>query len=68
MWNDLTDERINALHWAAVAIGLKASRERRGMPLSTDELTVHERYQANARAHGFTDADVRDYHAKLTPA
>lgn len=68
MWNDLTDERLNALHWAAVAIGLKASRERRGMPLTDDELAVHERYQANARDHAFTDADVRDYHAKLAAA
>ncbi|RXS84208.1 hypothetical protein EST92_11665 [Streptomyces sp. TM32] len=63
---DLTDERLNALHWAAVAIDLKASRERRDMPLTSDELAVHERYQANARSHGFTDADVRDYHAQLT--
>ncbi|MEE4419550.1 hypothetical protein [Streptomyces bugieae] len=65
MSNDLTDDRANALHWAAVAIELKASRERRGMPLTTDELAMHKRYQDNARAHGFTDADVRNYHAKL---
>lgn len=67
-WNDPTDERLNALHWAAVAIGLKASREHRSLPLTADELAVHERYQANARDHGFTDADIRDYHAQLTAA
>lgn len=66
MPNNLTEERANALHWAAVAIGLKASRERRGLPLTDSELATHERYQANARSHGCTDAEIRDYHSRLS--
>lgn len=54
-----------ALHWAAVAVGLKAARERDGMPLSASEQAYHERYQDAARAHGFTDQDIRDYQARL---
>lgn len=68
MKNDLTEERQNALYWAAFAIGVKAVRERDGVPLTSEELAIHERYQANARAHGFTDADVRDYHDQLAAA
>ena len=68
MQNDLTEERKNALHWAAVAYGLKGVRERRGEQPSADKLAVYERYQANARKHGFTDADVRGYHAQPAAA
>ncbi|MEE6264908.1 hypothetical protein V2E29_04505 [Streptomyces diastatochromogenes] len=68
MWNDLTGERRNALHWAAVAYGMKVRLEVGGDRLSGDQLVVYERYQANAREHGFTDADIRDYCAKLAAA
>lgn len=71
MQTNLTDEARNArnaLHWAAVALGMKQMNEANGDPLRGDSLAAYERYQANARAHGFTDADVRDYHAKLAAA
>lgn len=65
MQTNLTGEARNALHWAAVAYGMKQMNERNGDPLRGDSLAAYERYQANARAHGLTDADVRDYAAKL---
>ncbi len=68
MWNNLTDDRSKALHWAAVAYGLKQRQERDGYPLSAEHLANYEKYQDLARAHGFTDADVRDYSAKLAAA
>ncbi|MFF7411632.1 hypothetical protein [Streptomyces lydicus] len=68
MWDNLTDDRSKALHWAAVAYGLKRMNERNGDPLRGDSLAAYEQYQAAAREHGFTDADVRKHHAKLAAA
>ena len=56
-----TDDPTAALHWAAVAIGLKEAREQRGNPLTADEKVNFERYQAAARQHGITDDQVREY-------
>ncbi|MCQ8831789.1 hypothetical protein [Streptomyces malaysiensis] len=56
-----TDDRDAAIHWAAVAIGLKESREQRGKPLTAAEQAAFERYQDAARQHGITDAQIREY-------
>jgi hypothetical protein len=65
MANILTGSQKNALHWAAVTLGFKADRERNGAPLTADELSVFEQYQANARDHGLTDDDIRAYDTTL---
>lgn len=56
-----TDDPNAALHWAAIAIGLKEARERQGNPLTAAERRVFKRYQKAARSHGITEAQVRDY-------
>lgn len=56
-----TDDRDAAIHWAAEAIRLKESRERRGNPLTAAEQAVFDRYQDAARQHGITEAQVREY-------
>lgn len=48
-----------ALHWAAVAQGLAATRTLQGQPLTPDERAAYDRYQNAAHAHGFTDDDIR---------
>jgi hypothetical protein len=55
----------SALHWAGVAYGLAAAREQQGRFLTTDEQANYTRYQSAARAHGFTEQQVRDYAAAL---
>ena len=65
MSSTLTDEQENARHWAAVAIGLKEAREKQGNPLTAEERVHFDRYQANARSHGFTDAQIRAYQQSL---
>lgn len=57
----LSDDQQNALHWAAVAIGLAEARTEQGNPLTDDERVHYDRYQANAADHGFTEEQVRDY-------
>lgn len=59
------DDPAAALHWAAVAIGLAEAREQQGSPLTDDERVNFDRYQSAARAHGFTDRQVRDYLSTL---
>jgi hypothetical protein len=61
MHSTRTEAQVNALHWAAVALGVKEASERDGKPLSASELGHFERYQDKARDRGFTDADIRDY-------
>ncbi|WP_329336135.1 hypothetical protein OG252_13220 [Streptomyces sp. NBC_01352] len=58
-----TNDPAAALHWAAVAIGLAQAREQQGHFLTTDEQAAFSRYQAAARAHGFTDEQIHE-HAK----
>ncbi|MFD8545626.1 hypothetical protein [Streptomyces sp. NPDC059649] len=65
MQTNLTGEARNALHWAAAALGMKQMNEANGDPLRGDSLAAYERYQDNARAHGLTDADIRNYYAQL---
>ena len=48
-----------ALHWAAAAQGLAATRTLQGQPLTADERVAYDRYQAAAHAHGFTDEQIR---------
>ena len=55
------DYNAAALHWAAVATGLAEARTAQGHPLTNDERTDYDRYQAAAHAHGFTEQQVRDY-------
>jgi len=52
----------NALHWAAVAYGLKEAGD---APLSDRDLAAYEGYQQAAYAHGYTPADVRGHHAHM---
>ncbi|MEU1071898.1 MULTISPECIES: hypothetical protein [unclassified Streptomyces] len=65
MTRTLTDAQTDALHWAAVAIGLKEARERQGHPLTATEQACFDGYQANAHGHGLSDAEIRDYLAQL---
>ena len=60
-----TNDPAAALHWAAVAYNLAASREGRGQFLTVDEQASFTRYQSAARLHGYTDRDVRAYAATL---
>lgn len=60
-----TSDPAAALHWAAVAIGLRESREQRGYPLNADEQAAFDRYQDAARAHGFTGEEIRSRLAEL---
>ena len=64
-----TNDPAAALHWAAVALGLAETRTAQGNPLTDQERTTYDRYQAAAHAHGFTFADIRDYlDTQLSPA
>lgn len=54
-----TNNPAAALHWAAVALGLAAARTDQGNPLTDDEQVAYDRYQDAARAHGFTDEQIR---------
>lgn len=63
-----TNDPAAALHWAAVAIGLAEARTEQGNPLTDDERTEYDRYQDAARAHGFTEQQVRDYLAEYRQA
>lgn len=65
MWDNLTDDRSKALHWAAVAYGLKQANERNGDQLTDEHRANYEKYQDLARDYGCTDAEIRDYAAKL---
>lgn len=56
-----TDPARNALHWAAVAVGLKEANERDHGPMPTDQKADFEKYQDLARSHGYTDDDIRAY-------
>lgn len=56
-----TEGQQNAVHWAAVAIGLAEARTEQGNPLTDDERGHFDRYQQNAYDHGFTTEQVRDY-------
>jgi hypothetical protein len=56
-----TNDPAAALHWAAVAIGLAEAREQQGNPLTDTERTEFDRYQNAARAHGFTEQQVREH-------
>lgn len=56
-----THDPAAALHWAAAAIGLAEARTQQGNPLSDEERVVFDRYQNAARAHGFTDEQIRCY-------
>ena len=55
----------SALHWAGVAMGLAEARTEQGNPLTDDERATYDGYQSAARAHGFTEQQVRDYAATL---
>jgi hypothetical protein len=55
----LTNNPSGALFCAAAAIGLAAAREQQGNPLTDDERAAHDDYQQAARAHGFTDEQIR---------
>lgn len=55
------DDPTAALHWAAVAIGLKERRERQGNPLTAEQQANFERYQDAARQHGITEPQIREY-------
>lgn len=54
-----------ALHWAAVAQGLAAAREAQGHPLTAAERVEYDRYQNAARAHGYTDGEIRAHMQSL---
>ncbi|MFJ4787605.1 hypothetical protein [Streptomyces sp. NPDC088794] len=54
-----------ALHWAAYALRLATERERQGRWLTSDEQVVFTRFQSAARAHGFTEDQVREYSKAL---
>jgi len=56
-----TNDPAAALYWAAAAIGLAEARTEQGHPLTETERAAFDRYQDAARAHGFNDAQVRDY-------
>lgn len=55
----------SALHWAGVAMGLAEARTEQGNPLTDNERATYDDYQSAARAHGFTEQQVRDYAAAL---
>jgi hypothetical protein len=57
----LTGDQQNALHWAAVAIGLAEARAEQGNPLTDGERIHFDRYQAHAADHGIDEQQVRDY-------
>lgn len=59
-----TNDPAAALHWAAVAIGLAEARTEQGNPLTGDERTELDRYQEAARAHGFTEQQIREHLAE----
>lgn len=63
-----TNDPAAALHWAAVAIGLAQAREQQGHFLTTDEQAAFSRYQAAARAHGFSDEQIHEHAKTLRPA
>lgn len=63
-----TNDAAAALHWAAAAIGLAEARTQQGHPLTGDERTEHDRYQAAAHGHGFTDEQIRGYLNTELPA
>lgn len=63
-----THDPAAALHWAAVAYGLAEARALQGNPLTTDERAEFNRYQNAARAHGFTDDEIRAHVAELNRA
>ncbi|MEV6547967.1 hypothetical protein AB0M57_04565 [Streptomyces sp. NPDC051597] len=65
MTRTLTDAQTDALHWAAVAIGLKEARARQGHPLTPTEESNFDGYQTNAHNHGLSDSEIRDYLAQL---
>jgi hypothetical protein len=54
-----------ALHWAAIAYGLAETRALQGNPLTADERVEYDRYQNAARAHGYTDEQIRAHVAEL---
>jgi hypothetical protein len=57
----LTSEQRTALHWAADALRVvEACKERGGTPTGTAQINA-DRYRVAARAHGFTDEQVRAY-------
>lgn len=55
------DDPSIALHWAAMAKGLKLTREVEGNPLTADELSNYEKYQSAARSHGITDQQIDEH-------
>jgi hypothetical protein len=55
----LTNNPSGALFCAAAAIGLAAAREQQDNPLTDDERAAHDDYQQAARAHGYTDEQIR---------
>ncbi len=63
-----TNDPAAALHWAATAYGLAAAREQQGNPLTDGERAEFDRYQNAARAHGFTEEQVREHEKTLRPA
>ncbi|MFJ5680265.1 hypothetical protein [Streptomyces sp. NPDC093097] len=63
----LTDQQLDVLHWAAVALALREIAERDGH-LTAAKSATYGRYQQAAQAHGFTDADVRGYRDRLAAA
>jgi hypothetical protein len=63
-----TNDPAAALHWAAVAYGLAAAREQQGHYLTPDEQAAYTQYQSAARAHGFTEEQVREHEKTLRPA
>lgn len=56
-----------ALHWAAVAYNLAATREAQGQYLNNDEQKAFTRYQSAARSHGYTDGQVRQHANTIRP-
>ncbi|GHH30135.1 hypothetical protein [Streptomyces rubradiris] len=63
-----TRDHAAALHWAAVALGLAEARAQQGNPLTDDERTAFDRYQAAAHGHGFSNEQIRCYLDTLRPA
>ncbi|MFF9002638.1 hypothetical protein ACF1GW_35555 [Streptomyces achromogenes] len=56
-----TRDAAVALHWAAAVLSLAEARIEQGNPLTDDERTAFDRYQAAAHHHGFTDEQIRCY-------
>jgi hypothetical protein len=60
-----TNDPAAALHWAAAAYSLAKAREQQGHYLTPDEQAAYTRYQSAARAHGYTEEQVREHAATL---